>query len=178
MLTNNYWYWRAAGCTFEKPEDISAKYYFYSGLHYTQRPNPNQFTNDEKVHLTAVWGAKYGENAWAGATKMPVAEINKALAYLGLTIENIWIPEEWTYYRITDSYYFYSTDTFGLAGHKVTELVKLKDGIVKIYWEVGEDAIHHNTATGEYYRNGVQYVMTLQEKTDGSYLILSNVPVE
>ena len=30
-IKDNWWYWRALGCTFEKPEDISAEYFFYMG---------------------------------------------------------------------------------------------------------------------------------------------------
>jgi len=179
LLTNNYWYWRAVGCTFEKPGDLPAKFYFYSGLRYDQRPNPNDFTAEEKAHLAAAWEGKYGKEAWKNAAKMPVAEINKAMTCLGVTIRDIGIPEEWVYYEKTDSYYFFRrTDAYGLVGHKVTELEKFSDGIVKIYWEVGKGNTHYNTATGEFYSNGVKYVMTLQEKTDGSYLILSNVPVK
>jgi len=173
LIKEEYWYWHALGCTFEKPEDISLEYYMYGGIHPLERVNANTYTDEEKAYLDSKLGSKYGENAWASASKMPVAKINEALSVLGVTIEDVKIPERWVYYDKTDSYYVWVRDAYGIVGWNVTDVVTENGGLTKVYWEIKN--MHLNTATGEYWNNGVKMVMTMQAKPDGGYLILSNV---
>lgn len=173
-LLNGYWYQRALSCTFEKAEEISIEFYLYSGLHPDDRQNKNSYTDDEKAYLDNEWRGKYGENAWASASKMPVAKINEALSILGVTIKDVEIPVKWVYYDKTDSYYVWVRDAFGIVDWNVTDVVKNTEGITKVYWEIKD--MHLNTATGDIWDDGVKMVMTLQEKADGTYLVLSNVP--
>jgi len=93
-----------------------------------------------------------------------------------VTLSDVKIPDNWIYYDKTDSYYFWKSDAYGVVGWSVTDVAKDDEGIVKVYWETS--AMHHNTATGEFWPKGVKMVMTMQAKPDGGYLILSNLPVE
>ena len=107
---------------------------------------------------------------------MPVKEVKEALEVLGVTLEELTIPDEWIYHAKTDSYYFWKSDAYGVVGWSVTRVDKNTDGTVKIYWE-STDGIW-NTETNRFYPDGTKMVMTLQGKPDGGYLILSNVPVQ
>ena len=109
------------------------------------------------------------------ATKLPVAEINKALSILNVTIKDIKIPSDWVYYDKTDSYYFWVSDAYGIQGWTITRVEEGADGIVQVYWE---SPLIWNTQSNTAYPKDTKMVMTMQEKTDGSYLVLSNVSVQ
>ena len=172
LFLDELWYRRALGCTFEKPEDIPAWFYFYLGV---GAPDYRSFTDDENAFLDNAFETKYGKDEWLMATKLPVVEINKALSILDVTIADIKIPSDWVYYDKTDSYYFWVSDAYGIQGWTITRVEESTDGAVQVYWE---SSTIWNTQTNEPYPNGTKMVMTMQEKPDGSYLVLSNVPVE
>lgn len=175
FIQQQWWCLRALGCTFEKPEEISLQHYFYIGM-----PKGNYhsstFTAEEQAAINAAYIKKYGVDPYTGATKLPVQEIQNALSVLGVALSDVKIPDNWIYYDKTDSYYFWKSDAYGVVGWSVTDVAKDDEGIVKVYWETS--AMHHNTATGEFWPKGVKMVMTMQAKPDGGYLILSNLPVE
>jgi len=171
LFLDELWYRRALSCTFEKPEDIPAWFYFYLGV---GAPDYRSLTDDENAFLDNAFETKYGKEEWLMATKLPVSEINKALSILDVTIEDIKIPSDWVYYEKTDSYYFWVSDAYGLVGWTITE-VKQAEDIVQVYWE---SPLIWNTQTDMAYPADTKMVMTLQEKPDGSYLVLSNVPVK
>lgn len=175
LLTKSYWYYRALGCTFEKPEDISLEHYFYTGLAVADRQDPATFTDEEKAFLNSAVGNRYGEESWGAAIKLPAEKIREAFSIFKVT-NVIVIPKSWVYYEKADAYYMFKTDAFGVVGAKVTQVVREADKTVRVYWET--DQMHMNTATGEIFRDGVKMVMTLQENADGTYLILSNVPAD
>ena len=178
FLMGEYWYYRALGCTFEKPEDISAKFFFYGGLSQKD-PDPydTPITPDERAYIDEIYRQKNdGRDPYTDATKLPVQSMNNALSILGITVEDIEIPDHWVYYDKADAYYFWVSDAFGVGGVTVTQVTKAPDGKISVYWETG--GMHHNTSTGEFWENGVKMVMTLQEKTDGTLQVLSNLPAE
>lgn len=177
LIKDNFWYKRALGCTFEKPEDISAWFYFYWGIDEPSHNDYKYFTSEEQNFLAETYRNKYGMEEYTMATRMPVDKINEGLSILGVTLEDIEIPQNWVYYDKTDAYYFWVSDAYGVVGWKVIEVEKGANGTVAVYWETSQK--HFNTATGKHFTEDcVKMVMTLQEKTDGSYLVLSNVPVE
>lgn len=175
FLREEYWYWRALGCTFETPKDISAEHYFYNGLAPSDRQHSHTFTDEEKAFLEDKLGDKYGQRCWTNAIKLPVLYINQALEILNVTVEDIGIPDNWVYYPKTDSYYVWRSDAYSVVGVTITDVVKNAE-TAKVYWTVTQK--HLNTATGEYLFNGTKMVMTLQEKEDGTCCIVSNVPTE
>jgi len=144
-------------------------------LAVADRQNPSTFTDEEKAYLDNQWRSKYGEDAWGSAHKLPVEKMNAALSILGVTAKDIKIPENWVFFDKTNSYYVCHRDAFGVVGVTVTQVVKETDGTVQVYWQTNQK--HMNTTTGVIQSDGVKMVMTLQEKTDGTYLILSNLPV-
>lgn len=173
LFKEEYWYRRALGCTFEKPEDISAWFYFYVGTDEMGEDDYKYFTSEEQDYLAKAYKDKYGIEEYTMATRLPVDKINEGLSILGVTLEDIEIPKDWVYYDKTDAYYFWVSDAYIRDG-KVTE-VERTDDIVKVYYDCPGI---WNTQTNMAYPNGTKMVMTLQEKSDGSYLVLSNVPVE
>ena len=176
FIKDEYWYYRALGCTFEKPEDIPAEFFFYGGL---SAEEVNAYcitiTPEEQTYINAVYRQENGRDPYTGATKLPVPAMNNALSILGVTVEDIEIPDHWVYYDKTNAYYFWVSDAYGVVGWNITQVEKTADGIVRLYWE-SPDA--WNTQTDKAYPRGTKMVMTLKEQTGGSYLILSNVPVE
>lgn len=172
LFKEAYWYRRALGCTFEKPEDISAWFYFYLGTGEMGEDDYKYFTSEEKEFLSKAYKDKYGVEEYTMATRLPVGKINEGLSILGVTLEDIEIPKDWVYYDKTDAYYFWVSDAYIVDG-KVTEVEKGTNGIVKVYYDCPGI---WNTQTNMAYPNGTKMVMTLQEKADGSCLVLSNVP--
>ena len=176
LIKDNWWYWRALGCTFEKPEDISAWFYFYTGTGEMGEDDYKYFTSEEQDYLAKAYKDKYGIEEYTMATRLPVDKINEGLSILGVTLEDIEIPSDWVYYDKTDAYYFWVSDAYGVVLWKVTEVEKGTNGIVKVCWE-STDTIWDTTDETPY-PNGTEMVMTLQEKADGGYIVLSNVPQE
>jgi len=173
LFKEEYWYRRALGCTFEKPEDISLRFYFYTGIGEPGHNDYKYFTSEEQAFLAKAYKDKNGREEYTMATRLPVEKINKALSILGVTLEDVELPESWVYYDQTDAYYFWVSDAYIVDG-KVTE-VERTDDIVKVYYDCPGI---WNTQSNMAYPNGTKMVMTLREKADGSYLILSNVPVK
>ena len=101
--------------------------------------------------------------------------MTNALSVLGVTLDDVTIPNDWIYDTETDSYYFWVSDAYGLSGWAIDRVEKASNGTVRLYWQSYDN---WNTQTNEPYPNGTKMVMTMQEKPDGSYLILSNVPTE
>ncbi len=172
FINNEYWYRRALGCTFEKPEDISAYFYFYLGV------GSNEQAKDEE--LAFILDAFRKKNPSTENTdyahnyiRLPVDKINEALSVLGVTVEDIQIPDRWVYYDQTDAYYFWVSDAYGVGKWSVTKVEKDSEGKVAVYWE--PEGSYLNTATGAFVEDA-KMVMTLQEQADGTFRILSNVP--
>lgn len=175
LIRDNYWYKRALGCIFEKPEDIPAWFYFYLGIDEFGHNDYKYFTSEEQDFLAKTYKEKYGIEEYTMATRMPVDKINEGLSILGVTLEDIEIPEDWVYYDKTDAYYFWVSDAYIVHG-KVTEVEKGLNGIVKIYWE-STDTIWDTTNKAPY-PAGTKMAMTMQQKADGTYMVWSNVPQE
>ena len=114
-------------------------------------------------------------NGWADYgyeyTRLPVENINEGLSVLGVTIEDIQIPEQWVHNPNLDCYYFWVTDAYGVGKWSVTKVEKGTEGIVAVYWET--ESIQHET---EGILRDVKMVLTMQQQPDGTYRILSNVP--
>lgn len=179
LIRDNYWYKRALGCTFEKPEDISAEHFFYMGLsEEDEKTFDTTIAAEEQAALDDIYRQEEGKDppTAGGAIKLPVEGINKALSILDITIEDVEIPSHWLYYDKTNAYYFWISDAYGVGCWEVTEAEKGTNGIVKVYWESTDNI--WNTTNETVYPDGTKMVMTLQEKADGSYLVLSNVPQE
>ena len=179
LIKDNWWYWRALGCTFEKPEDISAEHFFYMGLsEEDEKTFDATIAAEEQAALDDIYRQEKGKDppTVGSAIKLPVEGINKALSILDITIEDIEIPSHWLYYDKTNSYYFWVSDAYGAVGWKVTEVEKGTNGIVKVCWQSTDNI--WNTTNETVYPDGTKMVMTLQEKADGGYIVLSNVPQE
>ena len=176
LFKEEYWYRRALGCTFEKPEDISLRFYFYTGTGEIGEDDYKYFTSEEQAFLAKAYMDKNGREEYTMATRLPVKKINKALSILGVTLEDVEIPESWVYYDQTDAYYFWVSDAYGADPWKVTKVENGTNGIVKVYWEGPQR--HLNTATNKFYTEDYpRMVMTLQKKPDGRIFVLSNLPV-
>ena len=176
-LINTGLYKRALGCTFEKPEDIPAWFYFYNGVS-NREVNRQPLTEDEWTFLTNAWGKDRGSDI-----KLPVAEINKDLSILGVTIADIQIPEDWVYYDKTDSYYFCKSDIYSVSKWFVTKVEQDTEGIVAVYWENNASYVASikepkQPIPGRVNDGKVKMVMTLQQQADGAYRVLSNLPQE
>lgn len=85
LFKEEYWYKRALGCTFEKPEDISAWFYFYTGTGEMGEDDYKYFTSEEQEFLANTYKEKYGIEEYTMATRLPVDKINEALPILGVT---------------------------------------------------------------------------------------------
>lgn len=173
LIKDNWWYWRAIGCDFEKPEDVSLQHYFYMGYERVPSNDYAPLTDAQKIAIDAAYKSKFGKDPYTGESRLPAAEVKKGLSVLGVSLEDVKIPDDWIYDAETDSYYFWRSDAYGLTGWTVTKVEK-SDGIVKVYWE---SPLIWNTQAQMSYPKGTKMVMTMQEKSDGSYLILSNVPL-
>ena len=179
LIKDNWWYWRALGCTFEKPEDISAEHFFYMGLsEEDEKTFDATIAAEEQAALDDIYRQEKGKDPpiEGSAIKLPVEAINTALSILDITIEDIEIPSHWLYYDKTNSYYFWVSDAYGVGNWKVTEVEKGINGIVKVYWKTTD--VHFNTTTGEHNWDGAKMAMTMQQKADGTYMVWSNVPQE
>lgn len=176
FIKQEWWCWRAMGCTFEKPENISLEHYFYMGLENDESKPYVPLTKEEQARIDAAYKAKFGREPYTGETRLPVEGVKEALSFLGVTLEDVKIPDIWLYDDKTASYYCWKSDAYGLVGQAVIEVVKNTDGTVKVYWE-SEYGIW-NTATQRSYPDGTKMVMTMQAMPDGGYRILSNLPVQ
>lgn len=176
FIQQEWWCWRAMGCTFEKPENISLEHYFYMGLENDESEPYVPLTKEEQERINAAYKAKFGSEPYTDETRLPEKDVKEALSFLGVTLENVKIPDIWLYDDKTVSYYCWKSDAYGLVGWTVTEVVKNTDGTVQVHWE-SKDSIW-NTQTNTSYPDGTKMVMTMQATADGGYLILSNLPAK
>lgn len=168
LIKNNEWYKRALGCVFDKPENLPAYLYFYLGV-----GENGQFTVEESAFLKDAYEQTHtGGYEVMSDIKLPVTKINEALSILGITIEDIRIPDKWVYYDKTDSYYFWVSDAYGVTDWSVTKVEKDTDGKVTVYWETEEISILGLGSSSKI----AKMVLTMQQQPDGTYRILSNVP--
>ena len=170
----NYWYNRILGCTFADAKSISLEYLFYNGLAPEDRTDSASFTDDEVAFLKdALKDTFWGEENWTNAHKMPVAEINEVLnTYLGVSLEDLRIPENWLYFADTDSYYCVKTDSFSVGSYQVIHVQEYEDGTVEIFWTVD---LHYDTTAGDY-ENEAEMLLTLR-KVEDHYVAVSNLPL-
>lgn len=175
LIKDNWWYWRAIGCDFEKPEDVSLQHYFYMGFERVPSNDYAPLTDAQKIAIDAAYKNKFGKDPYTGESRLPAAEVKKGLSVLGVSLEDVKIPDDWIYDAETDSYYFWRSDAYGLENWTVTEVEKSSDGIVKVYWE---SSTIWNSQANRFYPKGTKMVMTMQGKNDGTYMVLSNVPVK
>ena len=176
LIRDNAWYWRALGCTFAAPEEISLEYYFYTGA-----GDNTQATGEELDFIVDAYKKKNpGYNGQYNYIRMPAVKPNKGLAILGLTLEDVTIPDSWAYYDKLDTYYSWRTDAYGVDLWSVTKAEKGDNGIVKVYWQTDGTQFsikHFNTSIKEYFPDYItKMVMTLQEMPNGTYRVLSNLP--
>ena len=179
LLKGDEWYGRIIGCVFEEPEDISLYYLFYNGLPYEERQNSSDFTDSEVAFLkdVAVNSSWRDESVWVNAHKMPRQYISDVLNdYFGLTPDDVTIPEEWSYFEETDSYYYIRSDGYGVNGFTVTGVQTDENGLIYVYWTA--NYIRDTRYEEMTFINEPKMVMVLEERQDGGYLILSNQPVE
>ena len=99
--------------------------------------------------------------------------MNEALSVLNITVEDLEIPDNFIYYDKTDSYYVEHTDAYIPAYPFVTAVEEKADGTVRLYWDVDFIPL----GGGDFIRDS-KMVTTMQKLNDGTYRILSNVPVQ
>ena len=172
LTGDNEWYWRALGCVFAAPEEISLKYYFYNGV-----GDKTKETKEELDFIVDAYKKKNpGYNGQYNYIRMPAAKLNEGLAILGLTLEDVKIPDSWAYYDKLDNYYAWRTDAYGVEGWSVTKVEKDNNGIVRVYWET--DGFFFTDTSMEKRAQGAKMVYTMQLQEDGTYRVLSNLPQE
>lgn len=171
---NNYWYNRILGCTFQEPKDISLEHLFYNGLKPEDRTASADFTAEEVAFLKdALKDTFWGEDGWVNGHKLPAAKVADVLqTYLGVSLEDVTIPEKWIYFADTDAYYVVKTDGFSAGNFKVIHVQEYDDGKVEIFWTVD---FHYNTMT-EDYETEAEMLLTLM-KVDDHFIALSNMPL-
>lgn len=102
------------------------------------------------------------EELWGYVHKLPRQTVEAVLKqYLGVTLDDVTIPEKWAYLAETDAYYDLRTDDYGVSDLQVTEVKRMEDGTILVYWS---SARIENTLTGEFIRK--------------PRMVLSNLPVE
>lgn len=171
FIKENKWYLRALGCVFEKPEDIPARLYFYLGV-----GADTQATGEELAFIQDAFRQKnpktenldYAYNYM----RLPVAKMNEALTILGVTVEDIQIPDNWAYNEKLDCYYFWVSDAYGVTNWSVTNMEKGDDGKITVNWETGGSI---QLAPGNIVKDA-KMVLTMQRQPDGTFRVLSNVP--
>ncbi len=172
---NGYWYWRAMGCVFDKPENIDMSLLCYIGMKEEQLPST--FTDDEIAFLkTRFIGTSGDDSPWSNAHKLPRAELEAVMqTYFGLSLEDVDTP--WIYYSETDAYYHVKYDGYGLHGYTVTDVVTNSDGLIYIYWTIPYGLWDTRHGDELVFLENPQMVMVLEENEDGGFLIRSNLPV-
>ena len=171
---NDYWYNRILGCTFAEAKDISLEHLFYNGMAPEERTSSAEFTDDEVNFLkNALKDTMWGEENWTNAHKMPAAQVKDVLnTYLGVSLEEMRLPENWLYFADTDAYYCVKTDGFSVGNYREIHVKEYDDGTVEIFWTVD---FRYDTVT-EDYENDAEMLLTLRQVED-RYVAVSNIPL-
>ena len=167
----DYWHWMIMSCTFEDPKEISLEHLFYNGLKLEDRTYSADFTAEEVAFLKdALKDTSWGEEGWGNAHKLPAAKVQDVLqTYLGVSLEDVTIPEKWIYFADTDSYYVVKTDAFSVGNFQVIHVQEYEDGTVEVCWTVD---LRYDTMSNEYLENPMM-LLTMKQQ-DGHYITLSN----
>ena len=176
LLSSNgdYWCWMIMACTFEEPADISLEHLFYNGLKLEDRTYYTDFTPEEEAFLKAsLKDTFWGEEGWINAHKLPAEKVDEVLLnYLGLTLDDVKIPEAWMYFADTNAYYVVKTDAYSVGNFQVLHVQEYEDGKVEIFWTVD---FRYDTMT-EGYEVESEMLLTLM-KVDDHFIALSNLPL-
>ena len=172
---NGYWYWRAMGSIFDKPENIDMSLLCYIGMKEEQLSST--FTDDEIAFLkTRFIGNSGDDSPWSNAHKLPRAELEAVMrTYFGISLEDVDTP--WVYYSETDAYYHVKYDAYGLHGYTVTGVATDDDGLIYVYWTVPYGLWDTRHGDELVFLENPQMVMVLEENEEGGFLIRSNLPV-
>lgn len=178
LLKNDEWLFRIIGCVFERPEEISLEYMLYRGLPVDERENPSQYSQSEIDFLkNRLRDTFWGEDAWDDAYKFPAYRLDEILQqYLGVSLEDVVIPDRWIYFSETNAYYDVRTDSYAVVP-TVTDVQTDDNGRVYIYWTTPyiTDTRHTEELV---VLHDPQMVTVLEMQTDGSYQALMNMSVE
>ena len=172
---NGYWYWRAMGCVFENAEDIDMTLLCYRGME--ERILYSTFTDDEIEFLKSRYPANdFDDSPWSNAHKLPRQELEDVMqTYFGVSLDDVSIP--WVYYEETDAYYHVKYDSYGLVGYTVTDVDYHDDGTVSVYWYVPFGLWDTRDPENEHFLDETDMLLTLKDNGDGTYTVLSNLPV-
>ena len=172
---NGFWYWRAMGCVFENAEDIDMALLCYGGME--ERIPYSTFTDDEIEFLKSRYSANdFDDSPWSNAHKLPRQELEDVMqTYFDVSLDDVSIP--WVYYEETDAYYHVKYDSYGLVGYTVTDVDYHDDGTVSVYWYVPFGLLDRRDPENVTSLNEADMLLTLKDNGDGTYTVLSNLPV-
>ena len=175
---NGYWYWRAMGCIFENPESIDMALLCYRGMENGQLSST--FTDAEIAFLKSQnLGIPGDETAWSNAHKLPRQELEAVMqTYFGVSLDDVTVPSGWVYYSETDAYYHVKYDSYGLVGYTVTDVEYHDNGTVSVNWFVPFGLWDTRNPEDKHFLNDANMLLTLKINDDGTYTVLSNLPVE
>ena len=167
--TRDYWYNRAMLCQFSRACDLQVEYIFYNGFYDVGEWD--SFTDDEYDYLI-----QQGFERNFSVQKLPADLVDDILnEYFDVGIEEVVIPENWVYYGKTNSYYTNHNGGKAVPFFNVTDVQYGANGEVCVSYTIeGLYKLHDS----DVYIENQAMVMVLKEKKDGSYSVLSNLPVE
>ena len=176
LLTNEEWLFRIIGCVFDQPEDIALEYLFYRGLPYEEQEDPSLYSQAEIDFLKdQLRDTFWGEDNWVNANKFPAERLDEILnQYLGVSLDEVQIPERWYYYPEADAYYDVRSDAY-IVTPTVTKVNIGEYGEFYVYWTT--EFIRDTRSEELSMIDHPQMVTVLRENEDGTYRVLMNMPV-
>ena len=164
LISGDRWYFAALGCIFDDPKDIDLELLFYGGF-YGQ---PDGETTQEERDYLEEQGLEFD----CPVQRLPVSLLNEVLErYFGVTLDETAVPEDWYWRADTDCYYSFHSDAYGVSGWSPFA-VERTGGELTVTYAVPPYQGTADPETGEPVTVGI---MTLRERPEGGYLVVSNV---
>ncbi len=158
------WLSRAAGCIFEKPEDVDLYFMFYLGVEHPGSWSDISPESEQSLIDQGFWRD-------LDLQLMPAAKLEEALqATFGIGLDDVTIPESWGYIEAEDAYCSNHSDAY-FPGIPVISAVEDDGSTVTIHYTIDG---YYNTATEEFL-DSAELVMTLNRLEDGTIHAVSNV---
>lgn len=164
LLKGDAWYYAALGAIYDSAEEMDLSLVFHAG-------DEGSLTWNELTGAEADFLLSSGFDRQCAVQKRSAAKLEEILVqYFDTDLKHCTIPESWVYLPDTGCYYSNTNDAYLVQGVTVTKAVRSGEQI-RVSYEVEPYRGATDPTTGQPVTHAV---LTLTQRPDGSYVVISN----
>lgn len=163
-LLRSDWYNAALGAIYDSTGEMDLSLIFYAG-------DGGSLTWDELTETETAFLLSRGFSRYSAVQKRSATKLDEILGqYFDTDLKHCAIPESWVYLPDTGCYYSNTNDAYLMQGVTVTKAVRSGEQI-RVSYEVEPYRGATDPITGQPVTHAV---LTLTQRPDGGYVVISN----